>query len=791
MSSDSDPPPNESQPRTLFSILSVIAKAIEDFWVSVSRALLIGLTVALSIAFWPLVSDRKFVIGEFSVPEELRSKGITGPAIARRLYQHITEVQRIAKATVAAQQHDAQAFASTETVVKGADIKFLGAEINLGTLLIQLRTLLGKTDTQIVGEVTIDPENIRIYRLDIHAIGEHAWTKRTAPGSNLDKLVENIAIQVVEQFDPLSAGYYYYLRPKDVEHEKEEDYSRAIAFADGFQTEKNPQFLWATLLRALAERDLLADPRAAVDALCRAVEHTPSFTPAWRWLGDSLRAASADSNLSKEQRQKAAREAEDVALRLAGWQPSEPEGWRQLGNLYQDCTRAPHDKEDVPGYFKRALALGERRSSKNSNYLTLVDFARWHYSHLGLTEAENYFRQAQALGPDQQSVYTTFARTLAYPRLNEHEGAFSRRERYLMARTKAMTALRLPGRMPFANFVMGELVTDEAVQNHIYASGDKQLFKEAAQYLQTAEKTVNWPLYKAFHARALAGQGKFHEAKDLLSNLQSSPEAEWIYAEVLYNESLGLSKAVPSGPDAQPDSIPKLPQMSDTDRQRFASKDLNPALPDPKALLIQARDHLKKASDGRTCGPRSDVIQDLLKVVQEKLKEPGRQRADVDTGGTSSSEGVIEKRTIGPGSIKFESEITASEPRLTDPPPEGSKLDMETRQPEHGAALRDPEKPKLALVTTSLDSAPGKPDVFDVAPIPAAVNASETLTSPAAPKPANPKPEVGVEKFSANRAQPDPIPACPGWEKLTFKELSPWISLEERPDLGAVFFASH
>jgi cytochrome c-type biogenesis protein CcmH/NrfG len=632
MSSDSDPPPNESQPRTLFSILSAIPKVIEGSWIAISRGGLIGLTVALSIAFWPLISDRKFVIGEFSVPEELRAKGMTGNTIARRLYEHITEIQRIAKAAVAAQQHDAEPFASTETVVKGADIKFLGAEINLGTLLIQLRTLLGKKDTQIVGEVIVDPNSIWKYRLEVHAIGEHAWTKRTEPSLDIDGLLNGIAVNVVEKFDPLSAGYYFYLNPN--QEKRQENLRKAIALADTFQAEDDHKYRWAMLLRSLAERVLLNQPVVAASTLCKTISQYPSFTPAWRALGDALRSASADRNFDEARRAEAAAQAEDLAARLIQARPDEPEGWRQLGNVHQNCSAGPEDETRAKSYFDEALSLQSQRPARSSDYVTLADYARWHYNRLHLKEANDYFRRAQALAPDQQSVYTTFARTLGYPDADKDA---TRAERYLMARTKANGALSLPGQTHFAQFVMGELLTDEGTQRHVYSYTFRKNFEEAQSYLENAQKGLPpQPIYKALYARALAGQTHFEEAVGELAKVETAefrPDpyyylVEWVHGELLYNWSLKLDS------ESQKPTVKDLQigPMSKDDRTQIAALDpsSNSTAPrlDKKELLEKALEHFQTASKLRPCGPRSDVIQDLIKIVQGELKESSGQRAE-------------------------------------------------------------------------------------------------------------------------------------------------------------------
>jgi hypothetical protein len=601
-------------------LLPVAGSFAEHTWTVVSRGCLVLIVILLVFCLRSGISDRNLVIGDFSVPERVQATGLTSNVLGRRLYDRIVEIQRIAKSAVAEQQHSPQAFASADAVMKISDIKFLGAEINLGTLVSELRTFLGVRNTQIVGELILEPEVPGAYRIEAHAIGEQAWAKRTQAGYDIDKLIETVASHVVEKFDPLSAGFYYYLKPDD----RKGNLEKAIALADTFQTKENPGYLWALLLRGMAKRELLNAHNVAQEQFCAILNQERSFMPAWRYLGDSLR---SDARLG------ALAEAEDLALHLIKERPDKAEGWRQLGNLHSsrceldgEGDTAARYQAGAQRYFDHALELGTQQSLKISNYLTFVDYGRWHYYRRHLEEAAEYFTQAQALAPDQQSIYTTFVRTLGHPRKNEDP--HDRAARYLIAETKAKAGLSQDGRPHFANFVMGELLTDEGVEDHRYTGRDS--FKKAQAFLETARDSVPHPqpMYEALYARALAGQALYPEAKKRLSALDKGQDTDrlvdWVSGETLYNESLTLTQKVAAASDVEIDKNLPVNQSNREQRvQRVAynSRD-DSAAPTPEAsrLLREALDHLTRA-DRQSCGPRSDSIKELIGIIKGKLNE--------------------------------------------------------------------------------------------------------------------------------------------------------------------------
>src|SRR5947209_8667417 len=171
---------SQSKHSRAYQFFSGARSFADDLWMVVSRTCVAALALLLIVSLKPLIFDRNFVIGEFVVPDEMKASGLTSSVIARLLYERVARIQRIAKAAVAEQYFDAQPFESHEMRAKLADIKILGAEVNLATLVTQVRALLGITDTQIVGEVALgsrEPGKTN-YVIRAQASGSSAWTKQ-------------------------------------------------------------------------------------------------------------------------------------------------------------------------------------------------------------------------------------------------------------------------------------------------------------------------------------------------------------------------------------------------------------------------------------------------------------------------------------------------------------------------------------------------------------------------------------------------------------------------------------
>jgi tetratricopeptide (TPR) repeat protein len=459
------------------------------------------------------------------------------------------------------------------SMLKG--VKVPGSNIDLAVILGQLRALLGISDTKVSGELEKSEDSKLHYKIRAHVAGDRTWSTQLE-GPDLLQLVNEVAEKLVEQYEPLSAGFYYLhqLTPDN------SNFGHAIALANRFRSTDRRQQAWALTLRAMASRGNQASDRTRAN-LCAAIGLDPNFTLPWRMLAGVLR---DDDDLVA---------AKDLALRLIRSRPRDPEGFRQLGAIDRDCP----DDASTPmaqRYFEHALELG------GDDYITLVDYGRWLFSHLSaekreyLEMAAKHFSRAQQLAPDNGLTSANLARALGYPRLYKSENLSERASRYMEAEIMANNALGLDEHSPFANFVMAELLTDEGVVEHRYA--DRGRFTEARLYITRARAAAAVPqaMYEAIAARAFAANGDIDAAISILSAFPGKNRSywiEWVYGELLYNKYLSGTQSGLVRLDSQ------------------------------KAVLDDALNHVRTAHSLHACGVRSDVITDLELKIEKEVRE--------------------------------------------------------------------------------------------------------------------------------------------------------------------------
>jgi hypothetical protein len=364
----------QSNPAPAMSWYERTKTFLAHLWTFGTRTAVLVISVAsfflLAIPLYSVVFDQSFVIGEFSVPDELQKKGVTSAVVGRLFFDHIAEMQRVARSAVTQSQLDSQTFGSEAATANVTDIKLPGADVSLTALVSQIRALVGPKNTRIVGEITKN-EGETGYKLRAHANGGETWVEYK-DGTDVESLIKEIAGRLVERFDPLVAAFYYFRTPKEDNpkpdpsgNPPESNLDRAINFADGFHSQDKRQQSWALLLRGLAWRQK-GNSEETRASLCAAIALDASFIPAWRILASSLRDDGAVG------------QAAYLARRLVRTQPNEPEGYRQLGSLRGDCMAGDAERTKAVGFFKRALELESRQ--KKRDHLSGVDYAQFLYT---------------------------------------------------------------------------------------------------------------------------------------------------------------------------------------------------------------------------------------------------------------------------------------------------------------------------------------------------------------------------------------------------------------------------
>jgi tetratricopeptide (TPR) repeat protein len=219
------------------------------------------------------------VIDTISVPKDLEADGYTPATMAQRIIDAVTQINRDADTTrrigiytlsevdpLEPESADYEspgrghswdstsAFTLTsDEPMKKYDVSVGG--VSLTTVILHLRKLFGVSDTRISGEITVEhspavgskdekspPKKFSI-RLRISDKGHVQYEAEAT--DKLETLVQQVALKLVERFDPLDAAYYSY-------HKR--DYDNALRIVRAYladQTKKETH--WARNLLGLIE----------------------------------------------------------------------------------------------------------------------------------------------------------------------------------------------------------------------------------------------------------------------------------------------------------------------------------------------------------------------------------------------------------------------------------------------------------------------------------------------------------------------------------------------------------
>ncbi len=222
------------------------AGIFEPLRILVVNTLVIVAVFVGGYAIYKLAAKTSFVVKDISVPPALQEQGITGNVIAQQILDHISEIDAAAgsrKQKAAISGLDFQSTMPTINLPVGG--------FNIGTIVSEVRRLLGYTETVITGEAFVeepkDKDQPAKFGLRLRIAGEGPIYKSDAPEPEVQRLIAAAAERIMHKFDPINLGYFYY-RQKDYDKAEETaDYALASASADNYP--------WAHTMRGLIARD--------------------------------------------------------------------------------------------------------------------------------------------------------------------------------------------------------------------------------------------------------------------------------------------------------------------------------------------------------------------------------------------------------------------------------------------------------------------------------------------------------------------------------------------------------
>jgi tetratricopeptide (TPR) repeat protein len=163
---------------------------------------------------------RSVVFEPISIPKELSDRGFTGEATAKQIVDELTILWNNAATS---KRLGVVGTTGPETVTPKIEVPGIG--ISIDTIVYYLRDLLGRADTKISGEITIEEKKPDTtgkanqtssprFNLRLRIVDQGFVYLETEPTDDLHVLFKRAALPLMEQIDPYIAGLTY-RRQKD------------------------------------------------------------------------------------------------------------------------------------------------------------------------------------------------------------------------------------------------------------------------------------------------------------------------------------------------------------------------------------------------------------------------------------------------------------------------------------------------------------------------------------------------------------------------------------------------
>ncbi len=316
------------------------------------------------------------VVDTISVPGELEAEGYTAVTVGQRIIDAVKEINRDAAMTkrigiytlseADALKPDSADYESPgrtdspdssftltrDDPSKKYDVSVGG--VSLTTIILYVRELFGQSDTRISGEITVaHPPAVGAGGKDEKAapkkfsirlrISDKGHVQQEGEASDqLETLFEQVALKLVERFDPLNAGYYSYYK---------RDYDNALRIVRAYLADRTKiDKEWASNLLGLIEHARYRYDAAgaekgyekAVAEFTKLTESDPRFAPGLYNLSFVL--IDQGYRHLKRQDQEAARklfsQAREVALQSIGIDAAADKAGRERAAGYATAGRA-------------------------------------------------------------------------------------------------------------------------------------------------------------------------------------------------------------------------------------------------------------------------------------------------------------------------------------------------------------------------------------------------------------------------------------------------------------------
>jgi tetratricopeptide (TPR) repeat protein len=461
--------------------------SMEDARKFVVNALIVVIAILSFVVVLKAGLTRATVIETISVPRQLEDRGYTAVAVAQRIIDEITDVDRVASTLKA---HGAFSSVPLESKLPKIDLPVGG--ISLATFVSQFRELLGITDTKIIGEIVVESvpaasvaekeeKQPLKFSLRLRIMDKGTVFKASEPTAKLDALIQHAAVRVVERFDPYTAAAYYYVN---------EDYENALRMVQAsLNNEIKEDRPWALNLRALTAR-VQKRYDEAIAEFNNVIENFPHFLGARYNLAQALIDKGQTETFDRargyfEEARKVALEGVKVDKTKRG----QAIGYTIVGiALHRISVFDETNYDKALGYFDRSIAADPKYAMA---YFHKGEVYRDRKPPLP-DKAIAMFRLASEIDPANPDIYETYTSWGVLVRgLGQREEAGKLFVAAIAANPKRADAYNLVGTLYL----------------------DQREWEKAGEFFHKAmDADPNWPRPHYNLGRALRGAGKLDQA---------------------------------------------------------------------------------------------------------------------------------------------------------------------------------------------------------------------------------------------------------------------------------------
>lgn len=301
--------------------LKEISNSGELIFLLFSRLLIfVTVLVAMNLLYRSINNDQ-YVLQPFQVPASFEANGNNGVVITRKIQDKVRYIKKF----VSSKKKDAKQI--EKDVRPDLEIGIMGLGLSFNTLTYHMKSLLGRENKSITGELTdLDEKMTLSVRMTGFEPSTFEFVYQDDRNIALDYLIEEVAKKILQQTDPYLLGIYYtYMQ----------EYTKSLQvfvnmIAEG-KEEKWAYMGWANLL------SIQRKPIQSGEKLKRALEIDPDFMLPRQALPLNYHAL-------KEYEQ-----SEEAYMDLLTLDPTNSKGWDGLAKLYraQKKTKqaiSAHDK---------------------------------------------------------------------------------------------------------------------------------------------------------------------------------------------------------------------------------------------------------------------------------------------------------------------------------------------------------------------------------------------------------------------------------------------------------------